>query len=408
MRVDADAIAARRLPRGDRARRGREAGARIFGVDPALDDVAGHRDRLLRPRERPAGGDLDLRDHEILAGALLADGVLDLQAAVELHEAQHAAGGIWIQEQLHRAGTDVADSCSRACGRSAGGGAQIVIDRGRRALLDQLLMVALHGAVALAEVHGVAVLVGEDLDLDVAPVLDQALEEHAIAAERSASLRLRLGVRGLDLIGRARDPHAAAAAAVLRLEQHGEPDLGRDAFRVLHSGEDPERARDHAHAGRAHRGLRTGLRAHQRRDVWRRADERHAMLRAQRGEQRILRQEAPAGMQGRAVRLHGGLHHALDIEVALRGAAGAEHHDLATARVRRLAIGFADPEHRHDAERVTGARDPHGDLAAVGDQDAMEQRRRHAADANTISSDRGGTPRRSTRRTCRGLPSRSS
>ena len=84
------------------------------------------------------------------------------------------------------------------------------------------------------------------------------------------------------------------------------------------------------------------------------------------------------GCSARAARLHGGLDDALDVEVALRGAAGAEHDDLAAARVRRVAIGLADGEHRHDAERVARARDAHGDLAAVGDQDAMEQRRRHA------------------------------
>jgi hypothetical protein len=39
--------------------------------------------------------------------------------------------------------------------------------RGR--LFDELLVVALHGAVALAEVHHVAVLVGHELDLHVAP-----------------------------------------------------------------------------------------------------------------------------------------------------------------------------------------------------------------------------------------------
>jgi hypothetical protein len=47
---------------------------------------------------------------------------------------------------------------------------------GRGRLLDDLLVAALDGAVALAEVDDVAVAVGEDLHLDVARVGQVALE----------------------------------------------------------------------------------------------------------------------------------------------------------------------------------------------------------------------------------------
>src|SRR5436190_1980660 len=104
-------------------------------------------------------------------------------------------------------------------GSGGGRGAQVAVDRRRRALLDQLLVVALHGAVALAEVDGAAVAIGEDLDLDVAAALDQLLEVDPVAAERRARFGLGLGVGGGDLGGAARDPHAAPAAAVLGLEQ---------------------------------------------------------------------------------------------------------------------------------------------------------------------------------------------
>ena len=98
------------------------------------------------------------------------------------------------------------------------------------------------------------------------------------------------------------------------------------------------------------------------------------MLRAQRREERVLREEAPARVQRGAARLHGGLHDALDVEIRLRRACRAEHHDLAALGVRRRAIGLADGEHRHDAECVTGACDPDGNFPAIGDQQAMKQR----------------------------------
>jgi hypothetical protein len=71
--------------------------------------------------------------------------------------------------------------------------ADVVGQDRRRALLDQLLMVALDRAVALAEVDAVAVAVAEHLDLDVAAALDQALEEHAIVAEGAPGLACGVG-----------------------------------------------------------------------------------------------------------------------------------------------------------------------------------------------------------------------
>ena len=47
-------------------------------------------------------------------------------------------------------------------------------------------MAPLDRAVALAEVDAVAVGVEQDLDLDVAPALDEALEDQPVVAERGA------------------------------------------------------------------------------------------------------------------------------------------------------------------------------------------------------------------------------
>src|SRR5438067_1079311 len=63
--------------------------------------------------------------------------------------------------------------------------------RGR--FLDDLLVSSLYGAVALAEVYAVAVLVGQDLNLDVARVLDELLDVDVAAAEGGR----RLGRGGL-------------------------------------------------------------------------------------------------------------------------------------------------------------------------------------------------------------------
>jgi hypothetical protein len=71
---------------------------------------------------------------------------------------------------------------------------------GRRRLFNDLLVAPLHGAVALAQVDGVLVLVGQDLDFDVARVLEEFLHVHRRIAERCA--RLGLGhLHGVDQRG---------------------------------------------------------------------------------------------------------------------------------------------------------------------------------------------------------------
>ena len=85
-RVDSDSRAAGLAIAGDAARRGQEACARVLGVDPALDRVAGEVDLVLAERQGVAGGDQDLLPHQVEPGHLLGDRVLDLQPRVHLQE----------------------------------------------------------------------------------------------------------------------------------------------------------------------------------------------------------------------------------------------------------------------------------------------------------------------------------
>src|SRR4029450_2231015 len=106
---------------------------------------------------------------EILAGYRGGHGMLDLQAGVHLQEVEGAVGA---QQELDRAGAAIADGAGsgnggggRAAGEGGGSGtgggahapAQVGVHGGRGRLLDHLLMPALYGAVALAEMDDVAV-----------------------------------------------------------------------------------------------------------------------------------------------------------------------------------------------------------------------------------------------------------
>ena len=65
-----------------------------------------------------------------------------------------------------------------------------LVQQRRRRFLDDLLVAPLDRAFALEQVDDVSVLVAKHLDLDVARVLDELLDEDAVVAERAPGLGL--------------------------------------------------------------------------------------------------------------------------------------------------------------------------------------------------------------------------
>ena len=130
--------------------------------------------------------------------------MLDLQPRVHLHEPE-AVGPqplAAVGDELDRAGAGIADGPRRLDRGLAHRGAHLRRHAGRRRLLDHLLMAPLQRAVALEEMHDVAVPVGEDLDLDVARREHVFLDQHARVAEGARRLALRARERGLELRAR--------------------------------------------------------------------------------------------------------------------------------------------------------------------------------------------------------------
>ena len=71
----------------------------------------------------------------------------------------------------------------------------------RRGDLDDLLMPALHRAIALEQMDEVAVLVAEQLHFDVPGAADELFEEHVGDAERGAGLAPGLLQGVVELVG---------------------------------------------------------------------------------------------------------------------------------------------------------------------------------------------------------------
>ena len=279
-----------------------------------------------------------------------------------------------VEEELHRAGPDVADGAGGLDrGREGAGPLLHVEDRGG-GLFDQLLVVALDRAVALADVDHVAVAVGHDLDLHVATTLDQALQVDAVVPEGGASFALGVGVGRRDLVLGGGDAHASAAAAAFGLEQDGVSGALGHLDRLLGVAQDAVAPGDQGQARAPHGLLGRGLLAHQVHDVGRRSDEADAVLFAQGGEDRVFREKAPAWVDRAAAGLAGGLHQAIGPQVALAGTAGAHDHDLASLQVVGVRVGGRGREHRGDTEIVAGPGDADRDLPSVGDKQPVKDR----------------------------------
>lgn len=146
--------------------------------------------------ERGARGDLQLALDEVHARHLLRARVLHLDARIDFEEVVLA---VLVHHELHRAGVDVVDGARDLFGVRKERLAHGVVEVGRGRDLDHLLVPPLHAAVALVEVHHVAVRVGEDLDLDVAGVLDVLFDKHAAVAKCRERLVGRAQERLLQL-----------------------------------------------------------------------------------------------------------------------------------------------------------------------------------------------------------------
>ena len=369
-----DAHAARHLLRRPVAHqashRRQEPPQRILGVDAALDRPSVALDVGLRERQLLAGRDPDHPLDEVEPGDHLGDRMLDLQPRVHLEEVEAA---VLADDELHGARRLVGDRARERHRLLAHRAARVVVEERRRRLLDHLLVAALDRALALPQVHEVAVRVAQHLDLDVARLLDVLLDEDAVVAEA----RLRLGAAGGEAFARlavvVRDAQALAAAAGGRLDHHRIADVARDAHGLVGVLDDVGVAGDRRDLRLLRELLRRDLVAHRRDRRVLRADEHDARRLELARERLVLRQEPVARMHGlRAGRLARGddLVHR-EVRLARRRRADADRL-VGQLDVPGVAVRLGVHGDGRDAHAARGPDDAAGDLAAVGNQDLLE------------------------------------
>ena len=226
-------------------------------------------------------------------------------------------------------------------------------------------MIALDGAVAFVEGEDIAVFVGDDLDLDVAHVLEVALHEKTRIAEGGFGQSGGLHEGVFQFLHGADDEDAAATAAAFGLEHDGQADVLDDfagAFDVhssFRAGND-RHAETHGEVAGLH------LVAQQVHGFAGGTDEVDAGFFALAGEAVVFRGEAPAGMDAHDAAGLGLADDKVEVEVGAGG--GAEKHELLSGGGRRGGlVHVGGGHHGHGTETLTnGAADTARRDAAVG------------------------------------------
>ena len=349
---------------------GRKPVSGILGVDAHFERVAAEGDLVLGEGQWLAFGDRDLQMHEVEAGDQLGDGVLDLEAGVDFEEVEVL---FVVEQEFDRARVDVASFAREAAGGFAHAAAQVGADDGGGSFFDDLLMATLDGALTLAEIEDVAVLVGEELDFDVAGALDEFFEIDLAGAKGARGLVAGGDEGGGQLGWRLDGAHALAAAAGCCLEHDGIADFFGDLEGFVGGCEAADRAGGARHAGTVGGGAGAGFRAELAHGGGGRADEGDAGGGAGFGEVGVLGKESVAGMNGVRVAVASDFEDAVAAEIGVDRGRGAEAIGLVGVEdVKRGAVGVGVDGYGRDAELTAGPDEAECDFAAVGDEDLAQ------------------------------------
>ncbi len=351
---------------------------RILGGDAALDGVAHARHFVLlwkanrRAEHRVSLRDENLRADQVDAGDLLGDRVLDLDARVHLDEEPVIA--VEVVEELDSAGVIVADLLGDARAGQAKLLAHMIVETNAGRDLDDLLMAALHGAIAFVEMQHVTVLVSEHLHLDVLGAWNVLFEEDRGVPERAACLGLCL-VKQASQVGSLSDhAHSPPAAAERGLDDERKADLLRDFERVVAVSNRILRALQSRDVQLLRERASSRLVAHHVEQLRPRPNEGDAGGGAGTGEAGVLAEKAVARVDQISAMLPSQCDDTIDVEIS-------GNRPLARANeVRLVSLEPVDAQAvllRIDGNRAKiqfggGPEDADGNLASVSDEQLLE------------------------------------
>lgn len=301
--------------------------------------------------------------------------MLDLYARVHLDEKPFATFD--IDQELDRARVRVADLARDPQRRVAQAVDDLLINAVAGRLLDHFLVAALHGTITLVEVQNIAVLVAQDLHLDVLGAPDEFLQEHRAVAKGALRLALRLVQQRLQFLRLPHDTHAAPAAAKSRLDDQRKSNRLRNRQGLLAALDRLFRARQRGNLELLRHVARGGFVAHHFQHARRRPDEKNALALASARQLRVLRQKTVARMNRVAPFFLRDADDALDVEIRAQRTfllvqlVGLVRFETMRAETIFICINRdrANPEFARCAHHADG------DLRAIGDKQLGDRAR---------------------------------
>ncbi len=361
---------------------------------------------VLPQRQRLATRHAQLPFDEVEARDAFGHRVFDLESRIHLHEVEVAGA---VEQEFDGAGADVADLARNGHGSGSHAHAQLGVHGRRGGFFDDLLVPALHGAVAFAEVQDVAVRIREHLDLHVTRFDHGTFEDQPAVAERLGRFRSRRA-EGVRQVRRAlHQAHAATAAASGGLHHHRVADAVRFVLEdggilvvAVVAGHDSDASGGHALP-------RTRFVAHGIDRRGRRTDEHETGGGNCGGKLGVLGEKAVTRMNRVRARRARRCEQLVDAQVAVRRREAAERHGIvASSNVHAVPVGVGVDGDGRNSHLPRGAGDARDDLAAVGDEQAMHRHQSNSGKAGTSVCHAGRRRSRLAAMPSRADPARSS
>ena len=368
--VETDAGAAAGIISRDFAVVRREVVGRILGCDTALNGITVHMQvgllckPDLRMREGRSLGDQDLRTHHVDSRDDFGDRVLHLDAGVHFNK---VVVSVFVDQEFDRARVDIVDRLGNLDGVVVQGVANLLRHAPGRSHFHYLLVTALQRTVALAQMTDTAVLIGQDLNLDMLGLDKVFLNKDIVVSKRL------LGLAAYEVKGRRNvfrlfaQTHASSAAAGSRLQNHRKSEFLSLLERLFRALQRDIGARNDRNAARHRDLLGLQLVAHLGKHLGGRPDKDNAGILARLGKLGVFREETVAGMDRFNLPAFGQRNDLINGKVGAQRASSLSN-EIGLVRLgaeKSHGIFFGVNGKCADAQVVAGAENADRDLTAV-------------------------------------------